>query len=280
MSTDSAPWASPEDAAFAAFRALEAEEQASLFDGALLVAHWLSGASVASLCEAPLEACCEAAAPWVAPRFDAATNAEGLVTALAQSLGYGGDEAAYGALENSRIDQVLTRRRGLPITLAVVYAEVGRRLGLALAGINAPGHFMLAMVQDPRVWIDPFGGTVGSEDAFRDRLKARGAPAVVLAAPFPRCEPRALVLRMLANIQQQQGEQKAWGLALQASEARRRLAPAQLAVLFDHVQLLQRAGQHEGAEAALADALPTLDGRAEALALAWLAQLRRGVTRH
>jgi hypothetical protein len=46
------------------------------------------------------------------------------------------------------------------------------------------------------------------------------------------------------------------------------------------VQLLQRAGQLEAAEAALADALPTLDGRAEALALAWLAQLRRGVIRH
>jgi hypothetical protein len=69
-------------------------------------------------------------------------------------------------------------------------------------------------------------------------------------------------------------------LALQASEARRRLAPAQLAVLFDHVQLLQRAGRLEDAEAALVDALPSLDGRAEALALAWLAQLRRGVTRH
>ena len=280
MSTEKVPWASPEDSAFAEFRALETADRASLFDGALLVAHWLAGASVASACEAPLVACCEAAASWVAPRFDAATNAEGLVTALAQSLGYGGDEAAYGALENSRIDQVLTRRRGLPITLAVVYAEVGRRLGLALTGINAPGHFMLAMARDPRVWIDPFGGSVESEDVFRDRLKARGAPAVVLAAPFPSCEPRALVLRMLANIQQQQGEQKAWSLALQASEARRRLAPAQLAVLFDHVQLLQRAGQHEAAEAALADALPSLEGRAEALALAWLAQLRRGVTRH
>ena len=280
MSTESAPWAGPEDQAFAHFSALEAAGEASLFDGALLVAHWLSGASVAPLCEAPLEVCCEAAAPWVAPRFDAATNAEGLVTALAQSLGFRGDETAYGALENSRIDQVLLRRCGLPITLAVLYVAVGRRLGLSLTGVNAPGHFMVAMAQDPRVWIDPFGGAVESEEAFRDRLKARGAPAVVLAAPFPSCDPQALVLRMLANIQQQQGEQRAWGLALQASEARRRLAPAQLAVLFDHVQLLQRAGRLEDAEAALVDALPSLDGRAEAIALAWLAQLRRGVTRH
>ena len=130
MSTESGPWAGPEDQAFAHFSALEAAGEASLFDGALLVAHWLSGTSVAPLCEAPLEVCCEAAAPWVAPRFDAATNAEGLVTALAQSLGFRGDETAYGALENSRIDQVLLRRRGLPITLAVLYVEVGRRLGL------------------------------------------------------------------------------------------------------------------------------------------------------
>ena len=64
---------------------------------------------------------------------------------------------------------------------------------------------------------------------------------------------------MLANIQQQQGEQRAWGLALQASEARRRLL-AQLAVLFDHVQLLQRQGRLEDAEAALVDALPSLRG--------------------
>ena len=281
MSTEAhAIWASPEDPAFAAFAAREVAGDATLFDGALLIAHWLAGASVEDACEAPLAACCEAASRWVAPRFDAATNGEGLVTALATELGYAGDQDHYGALENSRIDQVLARKRGLPITLAALYSEVGRRLGVALTGINAPGHFVLAMSQDPRVWLDPFAGTTLQEAAFRERLRSQGAPAVVLSAPFRPCDPRGLVLRMLANIQQQQSEQRAWALALRASGARRRLAPAQLSVLFDHVQLLQRAGQRHEAEAALQAVLPSLEGRAAELVMAWLAQLQRGQTRH
>ena len=75
MSTEAhAIWASPEDPAFAAFAAREVAGDATLFDGALLIAHWLAGASVEDACEAPLEACCEAASRWVAPRFDAATH--------------------------------------------------------------------------------------------------------------------------------------------------------------------------------------------------------------
>jgi regulator of sirC expression with transglutaminase-like and TPR domain len=57
------------------------------------------------------------------------------------------------------LDLVLARRRGLPILLSVVYVEVARRAGIALAGVGLPGHFVVGHFgADPPVLIDPFAG--------------------------------------------------------------------------------------------------------------------------
>jgi regulator of sirC expression with transglutaminase-like and TPR domain len=59
---------------------------------------------------------------------------------------------------NSFLNHVLERRVGIPLTLAVLALEVGRRLGVPLAGVGMPGHFLLQDKVDRDVFVDPFGG--------------------------------------------------------------------------------------------------------------------------
>jgi regulator of sirC expression with transglutaminase-like and TPR domain len=69
----------------------------------------------------------------------------------------GNDEEYYDP-RNSYLDDVLDRRLGIPITLSVVLLEVGRRLGIPLAGVSMPGHFLVRLLGDLPMFLDPFGG--------------------------------------------------------------------------------------------------------------------------
>lgn len=95
----------------------------------------------------------------VAPRLlkeDPAWNAEALTLVLSGELGFRGDEDTYYDVKNSRLSDVLDRRRGLPILLSVVYIEVGRRAGLRVSGVGLPGHFIVRVGPQPGVLLDPF----------------------------------------------------------------------------------------------------------------------------
>ncbi len=83
---------------------------------------------------------------------------DGLRTALFGPGGFRGNDQEYYDPANSYLDQVLDRRVGIPITLAVVAIEVGRRAGVPLWGVSMPGHFLLRDKVDPNVFVDPFNG--------------------------------------------------------------------------------------------------------------------------
>ncbi len=73
--------------------------------------------------------------------------------------GFAGDRDRYHHPDNSMLDLVLLRRRGLPILLSVVYIEVARRAGIPLAGVGLPGHFVVGYFgTDPPLLLDPFTG--------------------------------------------------------------------------------------------------------------------------
>jgi hypothetical protein len=98
-------------------------------------------------------------------RAAGATSGEpsALASACAQLLGvehgFAGDREDYDDPENSMIDAVLARRRGLPILLSVVYVEVARRAGIALLGVGLPGHFVVGHFgAEPPLLLDPFSG--------------------------------------------------------------------------------------------------------------------------
>ena len=81
---------------------------------------------------------------------------------LGERHGFVGDRDEYDHPDNSMLDLVLERRKGLPILLSVVYVEVARRAGIALAGVGLAGHFVVGHFgQAPPLLLDPFaGGTV------------------------------------------------------------------------------------------------------------------------
>jgi len=73
--------------------------------------------------------------------------------------GFAGDTEQYDRPENSMLDRVLERRRGLPILLSTVYIEAARRANVPLAGVGLPGHYVVAHfgAAEPLL-LDPFGG--------------------------------------------------------------------------------------------------------------------------
>src|SRR6185369_15713000 len=92
---------------------------------------------------------------------------------LFADLGFNGNARDYYDPRNSYLNEVIDRRRGIPITLSVLYIEIGRRIGLPLDGVSFPGHFMVRLpLRGGALVLDPFsGGTPQSEDELRARLK-------------------------------------------------------------------------------------------------------------
>ena len=114
----------------------------------------------------------------------ARAQAHALSAVLGARHGFEGDSKRYDEPENSMLDLVLRRRRGLPILLSVVYIEVGRRAGLQIGGVGLPGHFVVGHFgADPPVLMDPFhcGKVLGEQ-------------------PVKCWRPHEIALRMLNNL--------------------------------------------------------------------------------
>jgi len=94
-----------------------------------------------------------------APTGEPEDEVEALSDLLGRRHGFAGEREDYDHPDNSMLDLVLERRRGLPILLSVVYVEVARRRGIALQGVGLPGHYVAGHFgQDPPLLLDPFGG--------------------------------------------------------------------------------------------------------------------------
>jgi len=85
--------------------------------------------------------------------------------------GFKGDRDDYYNPKNSFLNDVIERKRGIPITLSILYMEVARRVGLILDGVGFPGHFMVKYVGREEIIIDPFhGGEVRSTEELEGFL--------------------------------------------------------------------------------------------------------------
>jgi regulator of sirC expression with transglutaminase-like and TPR domain len=127
---------------------------------------------------------------------------DGLVRDLWSSGRFSGNSDDYYDPRNSLLNEVLDRRVGIPITLAVVGMEVGRRIGVPVWGVGMPGHFIVRDKVDPSVFIDPFNGgrqlTAASCRALYRATVGTGAPWDE-AYLEPVARP-AIIARMLANL--------------------------------------------------------------------------------
>jgi len=133
-------------------------------------------------------------------------------------LGFTGNAANYYDPRNSCLNEVLTARTGIPITLAVVYLEIGRRLGRPVYGIGLPGHFLVQYRDaDFAAFIDVFhGGRLLTTSACFDL--AREASGISLSDDPRLLAPagkRQILTRMLQNLRGVYFHRRAYGKALQ-----------------------------------------------------------------
>ncbi len=117
-------------------------------------------------------------------------------------LGLGGDPSDYASAASSLLPDVVRRRRGLPILLAVVAVEVGRRVEVPAHVVGMPGHVLLGDPTDPDRLADPFHrrasiGVAGARDLY---LRLHGAEAPWDPAHLRPLTSRAVVVRILANL--------------------------------------------------------------------------------
>ena len=117
-----------------------------------------------------------------------------------------GNRAEYYDPENSLLTRVLDRHAGIPISLSVIMMEVGRRLGVPIAGIGMPGHFLVGLVptngEIPEVFADPFHEgriltAVQCEELFH---QLAGVHQTFLPGFLAPVHPMAIVERMLNNL--------------------------------------------------------------------------------
>ena len=127
-----------------------------------------------------------------------------------QELGFAGNVNDYYDARNSYLHFVLQSRRGIPITLAVLYAEIASQIGLHASGVSFPGHFLVKLrMPQGEVVIDPFTGQSMSREAldallvpYRRREGATGDAPVSLALFLQASSPRQIIARMLRNLKE------------------------------------------------------------------------------
>lgn len=115
-----------------------------------------------------------------------------------------GNTEDYYDARNSYLNQVLDRRVGIPISLSLVYLAVADRLGLAMAGVNLPAHFVVRAGQGPgAIFVDPFhaGKLLDRRGCEALVAEVMGRPSVDLPdATLAPCPVRVVVARMLRNL--------------------------------------------------------------------------------
>ncbi|HTM26415.1 MAG TPA: transglutaminase-like domain-containing protein [Vicinamibacterales bacterium] len=143
-------------------------------------------------------------------RQDAAGTAARIATLntyLYEELGFSGNRDRYDDPRNSFLNEVLDRRLGIPISLAAIYMEIGRRAGLRLEGVNFPGHFLVRAPGERETGaedaiIDPFhAGALLSEVDCRQLLRQHlGEEAAFDRALLATATRQHIVVRMLVNL--------------------------------------------------------------------------------
>lgn len=143
-----------------------------------------------------------------------------------QELGFSGNVNDYYASDNSYLHRVLATRRGIPITLALIYIEIAQQLGLDARGVSFPGHYLVKLkMAQGEVVIDPFNGRSLSRDDLDERLAPYrrrhglgGEAEVPLGLFLQTATARATVARVLRNLKEIYRSAETWGSLLAVME--------------------------------------------------------------
>ena len=139
-------------------------------------------------------------------------------------LGFSGNINDYYLPDNSYLHRVLETRRGIPISLAVLYMELAQQIGLNVHGISFPGHFLMKMsVPSGEIVLDPFNGISLSREELEERiepyiLQQEFPDDFQLAAYLQNARPRDILARMLRNLKALFMQQERWQSLLEVQQ--------------------------------------------------------------
>lgn len=154
-------------------------------------------------------------------------------------LGFSGNVNDYYHPDNSYLHRVLETRRGIPISLAVLYMELAQQIRLNVHGISFPGHFLMKLsVQSGDIILDPFNGASLSREELEERIEP-----YILEQDFPddfqltaylaTASARDILVRMLHNLKVLFMQQKNWQHLLDTQQRLLILLPKDMAEVRD-----------------------------------------------
>lgn len=169
-----------------------------------------------------------------------------LVQYMAEELNLHGDHDCFDDAECSYLNRVLETGRGIPITLSLVYMAVGNELGIPLAGVSAPSHFITQLETDKGVlYIDPFrGGHIMDEKECVQWLRDLTELPVSEIRPSLRpATERQIIVRMLHNLKSLFGSNEQWTSAWKVQSRLALLSPGSYREKRDLALITLKAGR-------------------------------------
>lgn len=183
---------------------------------------------------------------------------------LFEEIGFAGNNVQYDDPRNSYLNEVVDRKLGIPISLAVIQMEVTRRLGMPLDGISFPGHFLVRLpVDDGILVLDPYNK---GRPVSADELRERASPHLGGQAPDDQqllqilapATHRMILMRMLRNLKGLYLERGDWERVARSADRLLKLSPDTAEALRDRGLAYREMGYAKGAREDLARYLQLL----------------------
>ncbi|MDY0021291.1 SirB1 family protein [Arenimonas caeni] len=240
------------------------DDELPLLDTALLIARDEYPDLDPADYNAQVDTYAEALRPKLAGDVDLPSRLTAINRYLFDELGFAGNNNQYDDPRNSYLNEVVDRKLGIPISLAVIQIEVTRRLGLPLDGVSFPGHFLVRLpVDDGILVLDPFnkGRPVSAEE-----LRERASPHLGGQAPddsqlmqiLAPASHRAILMRMLRNLKGLYQASADWERVARTADRLLKLAPNTAEALRDRGLAYRELGYAKGAREDLARYLQLL----------------------
>lgn len=196
---------------------------------------------------------------------DADTRATLLADLMATRHEYGGDNHTYDDMRNANLIDVIDRKKGLPVALAILYLHAARGAGWSAWGLDFPGHFVIRIDgEKDRAIVDPFnGGEVMTTSELRKLLKSiAGEDAEIAPHQFEAMSDRAILLRLLNNIRGRALASQDVDRGIEIMDRMVLIAPRNAGLRFESGAIAAQAGRLRAAVEAF-EACLTLDASEE-----------------
>ena len=184
------------------------------------------------------------------PTMDLPTKLERLSQYLGLKQGFSGDKADYYNPQNVYLNLVLERRKGIPISLSLVYMEVGSRLGIQFEAIGLPGHLVIRSgPPNTETYMDPFhrGRLLSKEDCVDLTGRLYGGRVELRDEFFRPYSRKQFLVRLLANLKNIYIRMGDYPRAIAAADRTALIDPSMGSNLNERAWLFQKTGQYSKA---------------------------------